>query len=116
MGRTRWHEARINSPWVLALRGASLCSDRRATYVARLAVGNLFADLAAGCCSGRMNAAVRENSCWSLYVDIRVDKDVEVVLLSFAIYCKHWSGRGDLNARPPAPKESDSPGSVRPLS
>jgi len=45
-----------------------------------------------------------KSSSRNLYVDIRVDSDSKTVLLSFAIDCKHWSGRGDLNARPPAPK------------
>jgi hypothetical protein len=49
-----------------------------------------------------------------LNVDIHVDTALSVVLSILATCCKEWSGRGDLNARPPAPKAGALPGCATP--
>src|SRR5579863_1028590 len=49
-----------------------------------------------------------------LRVDIRVDRVLLVDNEPPVTPCKIWSGRGDLNARPPAPKAGALPGCATP--
>ena len=49
-----------------------------------------------------------------LNVDIHVDMGRVGVLSTPATCCRSWSGRGDLNARPPAPKAGALPGCATP--